>query len=411
VAGGAAGVLAVSLCATVSLLPLVSWYFGSLSPNLLLNVVWIPMLGFAIMPLGLAGMILSPFAFTAPAGGMLLKLAASITDHMLGLLHMAAGAGLTPVVAVLRPLWPEVVGFFLLLVVALAAWANRRVSTALAGLGFLLLVAPHVFVMASDAWDEVRLTVLDVGLGQSALISLPGGHRWLVDGGGGSKSFDLGEAVVGPYLTLGRPPRLDGVFMSHPDSDHSRGLSFILARFQVGAFYTNGQLPSGVSGAEMAEALSVSGLEPEPLVAGQRVALGDDVALEVLHPPFGFESSNTNECSLVLRLVRGERGLAILPGDMESAGADAVLSLGVPLDAEVLVLPHHGSKASLSAPFYRVVGARAALCSNGFMNRFNFPHPAVVEALDVPLFTTSDHGQVTAVWSGDKPVVIRAYRP
>jgi beta-lactamase superfamily II metal-dependent hydrolase len=45
------------------------------------------------------------------------------------------------------------------------------------------------------------------------------------------------------------------------------------------------------------------------------------------------------------------------------------------------------------------------------MNRFNFPHPAVVEALDVPLFTTSDHGQITAVWSGDEPVAIRAYRP
>jgi competence protein ComEC len=411
VAGAAAGVLAVSLCATVSLLPLGSWYFGSLSPNLLFNVVWIPMLGFAIMPLGLAGMILSPFAFTAPAGGMLLKLAAGMTDHMLGLLHMAAGAGLTPVVAVLRPLWPEVVGFFLLLVVALAAWANRRVSTGLAGLGFLLLAAPHVFVMASDARDEVRLTVLDVGLGQSALISLPGGHRWLVDGGGGSKSFDLGEAVVGPYLTMGRPPRLDGVFMSHPDSDHSRGLSFILARFQVDAFYTNGQLPTGVSGVEMADALTVSGLKPMPLVTGQRVALGDDVGLEVLHPPPGFESSNTNERSLVLRLVRGSKGLAILPGDMESAGADAVLSLDVPLAAEVLVLPHHGSKASLSVPFYRAVGARAALCSNGFMNRFNFPHPAVVEALDVPLFTTSDHGQITAVWSGDEPVAIRAYRP
>nr|WP_275074318.1 DNA internalization-related competence protein ComEC/Rec2 [Pseudodesulfovibrio aespoeensis] len=411
VLGFAWGVLAVSLCASISLLPLVSWYFGTLAPNILLNVIWIPALGFAVMPLGIMGMLLALPAPTAPLGGLLLGLAARIMDQLLALLQLLADAGLTPVSSVLRPLWPEVFGFGLLLLAALTAWANRRVMAGLAALGFLLLVGPHVAVMVSDARGIVRLSLIDVGLGQAALVTMPGGHRWLVDGGGGSRTFDLGEAVVAPYLTLGRPPRLDGVIMSHPDNDHSRGLSFILAGFNVGTFHTNGLMPTGESGEEMRAALGRSGLAPVPLVAGQRLGLGGDVRFEVLHPARDFRASGSNERSLVLRLAAGDRGLAILPGDMERTGTAAVLASGADLTADILVLPHHGSRSSLSPPFYRAVDARAALCSDGFMNRFGFPHPEVVEALGIPLFATSRHGLVSAQWHGAGPVAIRANLP
>lgn len=411
VLGFAWGVLAVSLCASVSLLPLVSWYFGVMAPNILLNVIWIPVLGFAVMPLGLLGMLLALPAATAPLGGLLLGLAARITDLLLDLLQLLAHAGLTPVYCVLRPLWPEAVGFGLLLLAALTAWANRRVLSGLAALGFLLLVGPHVAVMASDARAIVRLSLIDVGLGQAALVTTPGGHRWLVDGGGGSRTFDLGEAVVAPYLALGRPPRLDGVIMSHPDNDHSRGLSFILAGFTVGAFHTNGLMPAGESGEEMRAALERSGLVPVPLVAGQRLDLGGDIRFEVLHPAREFRASGSNERSLVLRLADGDRGLAILPGDMERAGTAAVLASGADLTADILVLPHHGSRSSLSPPFYRAVDAQAALCSDGFMNRFGFPHPEVVKALGIPLFATSRHGLVSAEWRGAGPVGVRSNLP
>jgi competence protein ComEC len=420
VAASAGGVLAVSLCATVSLLPPVSWYFGTLAPNILLNVVWIPVLGLAVMPLGILGMLLAalPAAVSVAAGSALLGLAAWITDLLLALLTAMAHEGLTPVFAVLRPLWPEVIGFWLLLVTALVVWANRRTPAGvvgLAGLGFVLLVGPHVAVMASDARSgvcgETRLEMIDVGLGQAVVVVAPGGGRWLVDGGGGSRTFDMGEAVVAPWLTLGRPPRLDGVIMSHPDNDHSRGLAFILARFAVGAFHTNGMLPGGESGQDMRAALATSGLTPIPLAAGQELDLGSGLRLEVVHPARDFAPRGSNERSLVLRLADGSRGLAVLPGDMERAASAAMLDSGRDLAAEVLVLPHHGSRSSLDPAFYAAVGARVALCSNGFMNRFGFPHPEVVEALGVPVYATSRHGLVRAVWQGDVPARIRTHLP
>ena len=251
--------------------------------------------------------------------------------------------------------------------------------------------------------------MLDVGLGHSVLISLPSDHRWLVDGGGGSKNFELGEAVVAPYLTHGRSPRLDGVFMSHPDSDHSHGLPFILSRFDVGEFYTNGLLPRGRTGKNMRKALELRGIVPVPLVAGNNLELADGTVLEVLHPGVDFAGPETNEHSLVMRLVRKGNPLFLLPGDVEKDGIEAILASGRELKADVLVLPHHGSRSSYVPGFYQAVFPEAVLCSNGYLNRYGFPDSTVVKALGVPVFVTSRHGQVVVRWNRDGDISIRTF--
>ncbi len=182
--------------------------------------------------------------------------------------------------------------------------------------------------MATDTLDEVKLAAIDVGLGQSLLITTPGGHRWLVDGGAGSSSFDIGESVVAPYLTLGRPPRLDGVFMSHPDADHSHGLPFLLSRFDVGTFYTNGMMPRGRTGKRLRAVLAKRGMVSTTLQAGQVISLGEDLSVQILHPQIGFKSRHANERSLIMRLVRRGKALALLPGDVENDGIGALLNSG-----------------------------------------------------------------------------------
>jgi len=395
----AVGIVCMSVSANVALLPLVSWYFGTLSPNILLNLIWLPVLGFVVMPLGLVGMLMTAFPWTHTVGGFFLGWAAQTTDWLLALLHAAGDAGLTPVFAVLRPLWPEMLGCAVLLIVAVSIIrSSRRVPAELAAIGFVLLVFPHISMMVSDARDEVRLTMIDVGLGQALLVSLPGGHRWLVDGGGGSRTFDLGEAVVAPALTHGRPPRLDAVFMTHPDIDHSHGLPFILDRFQVGEFFTNGMMPRGRAGERMREALARHKLVPRPLTSGEVVELAENGTFEVLHPGMRFKSANSNERSLVMRLVWNEKPLALLTGDVENAGVDAMVSDGSDLKAEVLVLPHHGSRSSLEPQLYEAVSSQVVLCSNGYLNRYGFPHPDVVREVGGRVLSTSRYGQVICVW-------------
>ncbi|WP_272700040.1 DNA internalization-related competence protein ComEC/Rec2 [Desulfovibrio sp. Fe33] len=400
----AAGVIAVSVCASVAIMPLVSFYFGTFCPNLLLNLIWLPVLGFAVMPLGLLGMLLAVPAWTAPAGTFLLGWAARIADGLISLLDAAQGAGLTPVFAVLRPMWPELLGFTLLLVTAAVCLRGRRVPALLAGIGFVLLVAPHVMVMVEDSRDRTSLAMLDVGLGQSLVVSLPGGHRWLVDTGGGSPTFDLGEAVVGPSLTIGRPPRLDGIFLSHPDVDHSHGLPYLIERFDVGALYTNGMSPRGLTGERLRRVLPGSGVEPVALSAGDSVALTSGARFFVLHPGEECAATKANERSLVLRLEREGRSLALLPGDVGRSGIRELLRGGTDLAAEVLVLPHHGSRGSFAKGFYAAVGPRAILCSNGYLNRYGFPARMVREAAcastEGGFWTTARNGRVVCMWDG-----------
>jgi competence protein ComEC len=401
----AGGVLAVSVCATLAILPLVSWYFGTFSPNLLLNLIWLPALGLAVMPLGLAGTVLSVFSWTAAAGGVLLGLAAHVADGLLWTLGTAKAYGLTPTFAVLRPLWPEMLGFALLTVTTVVCLrSKRRVPALLAGLGFVLLAAPHVWVTAQDSRDRVGLTMLDVGLGQSLVISLPGGRRWLVDTGGGSTTFDLGEAVVGPSLAYGRPPRLDGIFLSHPDVDHSHGLPFLIERFKVGTLYTNGMLPRGLTGERLNRVLPGSGGRVETLKAGDALSLASGVRVAVLHPDAEFAGSRANERSLVLRLEWKGRALALLPGDVETRGIRAMLERGENVAAEVLVLPHHGSGRSFDHAFYVRARPLAVLCSNGFLNRYGFPDSEVIRAASAEagagVYTTARNGRVLCLWDG-----------
>ncbi len=408
---GAVGLLAVSVCANIALLPLISRHFGTLTPNILMNLIWLPVLGCIVMPLGLIGMVLALFSWTAPFGASLLVAASVVTEWLLKLLHVAVVADLTPVFSVLGPLWPEIIGYAVLLIAALIAWAHRKAHIGLAGIGFFLLVWPHWGVMFADTRNEVRLSAIDVGLGQALVVSTPGGHRWLIDGGMGTKTFDFGESVVAPYLTLGRAPRLDGIFMSHPDADHSHGLSFILSRFAVGGFYTNGMMPHGRIGRRFDRALEVSGIQPVTLHAGQVVTLDSETRLEILHPSATFKNKRANERSLIMRLTRNGKGLAVIPGDVEQKGIKFLLESGSDLAADVLVVPHHGSKSSYSPSLYVRVAPQVAVCSNGYINRYGFPHDKIVEGIGVPFFPTSRHGLVSCIWDNDNGLSVQTVRP
>ena len=188
--------------------------------------------------------------------------------------------------------------------------------------------------------------------------------------------------------------------MSHPDVDHSHGLPFILDRFAVAAFYTNGMLPRGETGKRLGKALARKGLAPMALHAGDVVPLSEDRTVSVLHPADGYRDSKANERSLVLRLDHGERALALLPGDIERNGIRNILAGGADLAADVLVLPHHGSITSFDPLLYEAVSARTVLCSNGYLNRYGFPDPAVVQAVGGAVLTTAMQGQVVVCWPG-----------
>ncbi|QLA15311.1 DNA internalization-related competence protein ComEC/Rec2 [Desulfolutivibrio sulfoxidireducens] len=405
-----------SLSAEAAILPLLALEFGEISPHAYLNAVWLPVLGLVVMPLGLAGLLTS--LVWPEAAALFYVPAAYACDALMGMLSWQDGLGLLGTITVLRPLWPEIVGYFVLLA-GLALWwrapgADRPSRRAVLALGLALLMVPAVRQGLLDLSDRVTLTMLDVGQGQALVVEVPGGRRILVDGGGGTfGTFDMGRAVTGPALAYGRSPELWGMILTHGHADHAQGLTWPLSRFDVGFFGQSASPDAGEPDAALTSALAASGPRPRVLAAGDRLDFGNGIRLEVLHPPAGHRGK-ANDASVVLRLVGNGRGLALLCGDIEKKAIRALLASGRDLTAEVLVLPHHGSASSLSRAFYRAVKPQAAFISCGEYNRFRYPSGKVLAELSrlrCPVHVTAARGAVTAVWSDDDPARITAFVP
>jgi competence protein ComEC len=408
---GLAGVLWTSLCAEVAVMPLIARLFGDLNSNPWINVLWLPPLGLVVTPLALVGTALLAVPFAAPLGAKALLLAAWCCEGLMRGLAFLDARHCLLTSAILRPTWPETLGCLGLLAGLAVVLAGGRRATAAMAASLCLLVGPTLVRGVAALDGAVRLTVLDVGQGQSVVLELPGGRRFVVDAGGLYGDFDVGRHVVGAFLTDGRPPRIDAAFASHPHADHVKGFVSLLARFDVGAFFDNGGTPEGALAAPIAAALDARRIPHAALAAGDAIDLGDGLALAVLHPGPDDDRSGNNG-SLVLRLTRNGRGLAVVPGDAERGVLSRLAASGTPLSADVLVLPHHGSATGLSRRFLAAVSPRAAIASCGDI--WPFPAPkleALLEKGGCRVYATRRDGAVTVTFpAGAAPPVVQTRR-
>src|SRR5690606_26652537 len=231
----------------------------------------------------------------------------------------------------------------------------------------------------------------------------PSGITALVDGGGYRRMdeqelFNAGRDVIVPHLRRQGIRRVDVVVVSHAHDDHLAGLLPVLEQLDVGMVVDNGQ-PGTTPVWESYTALVAARDVPRVVVrAGHVIALDERTILEVLHPPRDLlvdGGGGLNHNALVLRLRYGDTSL-LLTGELEIAGQWYLLTSGADLRADVVKVPHHGSRLSLVSSLYRAVGARAAVIPVG-TNNYGHPHPDVVETLlqhGLAVYRTDVHGAV-----------------
>jgi competence protein ComEC len=398
---GGLGILWTSLTAEAAVLPVITRLFGDFAFSPWINLFWLPVLGCLVMPPVLCGAAAAAIPGLTPVAQTLLTAGADCCALLMRCLEVLDAHHLLFSQAVLRPSWPELLGCYgLLAALALAVASRQPLPKAAMAVSLALLLAP-AGVRALQSLDPgLAITVLDVGQGQSVAVALPGGDRLLIDAGGLLGSYDVGRAVVGAFLTDGSPPRLEMALASHPHSDHIKGYASLLTRFSIGVWLDNGGSPEGELASAIATPLARRAIPIRHLAAGDRLDLGHGLALETLHP--GPEADrNTNNGSLILRLTRNGHGLALFPGDAESAVLRKLAASGQNLQADILILPHHGSSSSLAKRFYAAVAPKIAIASCGDVGPY--PSAKVVEALrrlGCPTYATNRHGAVTVRLDG-----------
>ncbi|WP_430333185.1 ComEC/Rec2 family competence protein [Rhodococcus sp. ACT016] len=394
---------AVAVAAFAVTAPVVAAMSGTVSVvSIVANILVAPV----VAPITVVGAVAAIVAVAwVPAAVLLVRIA---SPPLWWLLQVADRAAAVPggTIAVAGGLTGAVVVAVVLAVAALVArhpWSRRILLALTVGVA-AVWVPTRVY---SPGWpaDGWAFVACDVGQGDGLVLSTGDGRAVVVDAGPDPGPMDRCLRRLGiDEIAL--------VIVTHLHADHYGGLDGVLDGRAVGAIAIGpSNLPGGgfrfVSGAAARAGVSLVRLEP-----GRDLVLGQ-LRLQVLGPlvptPRTEEAADdaANDTSLVVR-ASTPAGTVLLTGDVEAAGQRALLRSGVSLRADVLKLPHHGSRTT-APEFIAAVRPRLAVISVGAGNPFGHPNPGIVDRLTASgavTMRTDVDGDVAVVRSGSGALAV-----
>jgi competence protein ComEC len=395
---------------SVCLAPLTLLLFHQVSVvGLFANLLAVPWVTLVVTPLCLLGLVL-PFAW---------GVAAEALQWLVWLLKACAGVSWAQWSAPAAPLWAGAAAL-----VGMGVWAIR-VPMWLRWFGVALVLPTLSWQTLRPAHGTFELVAADMGQGHAVLVRTAT-HSLLYDTGPRySAETDAGQRVLVPLLRAWGE-QLDRIVISHQDSDHSGGASAVMAM------------------QPQAQVLTSIALEHplQQLGSMQRCERGqswtwDGVRFEVLHPSAAdYERKlKPNALSCVLRVTTSHAEVAqthaaldhatakalsstqtiqvaaLLAGDIEAAQEQDLLQSGQALQADWLLVPHHGSATSSTQAFLEAVQPSVAIVQAGYRNRFGHPRPDVLRRysdLGVLVVQTPRCGAST--WRSEVPNLVQCER-
>ncbi len=373
---------------TLVTVPLVAYYFNQLPwLGLFTNVVAVPVMGILLVPIGLAAGM-----WQIVIGGTVLPLA-SLNQWFLE--YFVAAVRLVSMLPggewhVAAPSAFSMVLFYGGLVLLWQRVGNTAFRlTACIGVLLILLWwawSPRMFLDG----DRFRVTFLDVGQGDSAVVELPDGQVVLIDGGATYERFDMGRSVVAPFLWNRGIHAIDQVIGTHPQLDHVGGLAWVVRHFTVKGYWGSGDTRGELFYKRLQQSLADRGLQEQVAREGQEIVSSGPCRLVVLNPPIeellnmplheshagGHELNNR---SVVTRLTCGNQTM-LFAADVERDGLARMTRAPSHGPIKVLKVPHHGASSSLNRDWLASLHPEYAVFSAGLNNRYRHPAAAVLDA-------------------------------
>lgn len=249
----------------------------------------------------------------------------------------------------------------------------------------------------NKAAGKLTVRFLDVGQGDSTLVTFPDGKNLLVDGGNNQYANrvvqDLRDAGV---------KTLDYVVATHPDADHTGSLDVVVNTFDVKQVFAPKVTHNTQTYLDFLQAVKNKGLSITPAKAGVKLDVGKSVVAEMVGPVKGYGTVDMNDWSAVLHIVDGSISF-LLTGDAAHPSENDMMAAGEPLASTVLKVGHHGSEHSTSQAFLNQVHPQYAVISVGKDNKYGHPTAEVLNRLSaqgVKVFRTDEQGTIIAVTDG-----------
>jgi competence protein ComEC len=413
--------IATSAWVAITTAPLTALHFHQVAPGGVIgNLVLTPLVELVALPVGFAGVLLGDLG--APL--------VAVAVWLVGRVDALAG-----VLACVMPVGTIAIGSAIVMagLVALSLWLSSRPRRRRGEwLAWLALCALWTLARTPPPPGALRVTFLDVGQGDAAIVELPGGEVWLVDAGGNASARTLAAAsapgtAIARTLAVYGHTSIDRAVLSHPHPDHYLGFAALdlpvrelwFADDPGAAPGRGGRIPSF---AAIAAALAARGTQlVRPSLGTTRGA--DGVELEVWAPRFVATDGaapvlapdpvrGVNDNSLVFAIRYAGRTV-LFAGDLEAEGEEVLVDAGLP-PADVVKVAHHGSPTSSSDAFVAATHPALAVISCGVANTFGFPSRAVVErwqAAGARVARTDLDGAITVTIAADGELSVEHFAP
>jgi len=382
------GLVVIQLSLTLMLLPISAIFFQQITMlALFANIIAVPWMSFVSIPLCLLSVLLMPISAALSQFCIWLCLESVqaiwhylnyLSTQSWALIELSNGdVQLLVIVGVLS------IG---LLLFQLRFIINYRMITVLVCCLALFFGAWQLNKQASAKSDNDsknwQLIVFDVGQGLSILIESQGKAILYDTGASYASGFNMIDAVVLPYLQHAGIKNLDKVIISHSDNDHAGGLAVLQQSITINELIYNANQNENSAVCQQGRSFDWQGLTFDMLWPESRVA-------------------EENDDSCVLLIADGKHNV-LLTGDISKKVENKLIQKYPQLQADILVVPHHGSKTSSSAEFIAQLNPKIAIVSAGFLNRWGMPVTEVVkryQQYNVPLFNSAESGQIIIKFS------------
>ena len=241
----------------------------------------------------------------------------------------------------------------------------------------LSVIGVWTAVYARTPGKDLKVYFLDVGQGDAIFIETPSKKQVLIDAGKNKKILSL----LGKVMPFG-DRSIDVTIETHPDLDHAGGFVPVKERYKIGLE-----------------------LDQNSARRGQVINFGDGAKLIILFPNQDVSNWETNDGSVVAKLVFGESSF-LLTGDATIKTENILLNLNKEiLDSDVLKAGHHGSRTSTSLDFAQAVSPEYAIISAGLNNSYGHPHQEVLNILSnvgSQILSTAEKGTIKFQTDGEK---------
>ena len=256
-----------------------------------------------------------------------------------------------------------------------------------------------LFFSASNLRAQLKVSFVNVGQGDAIYIEFPNGKNALIDGGPSGELIDN-------FLKSKGVTKIDYVALTHPHSDHYRGLKKVFTNYQVNNYYdTKAENVDALGDNNLRDlAASEPGCTTHYPKPGDILNWDSKVTVKVFNACFEpvqiHENEETNNCSLVMRLYYNGNGI-LLTGDANSEIESVMLShFKSGLQSNILKVGHHGSRTSTSDAFLARVRPDYAFISVGIDNNYGHPHQEALDRLKnagAKIYLTTDGTQSVTI--------------